>query len=119
MTDPIQDVLKGLRREYLRDAPAKVAEARALLSRLEAGDAVALAELRRALHKLAGSGGSYGFEAVSSASRTGERIAKAALESQRAATPQDVAALKAVIDDVGRAFDDAIRQEPRAEDPPH
>lgn len=107
MSDPIQEVLRKLRQDYLRDAPARVTEVRTLLESVRAGDAVALDGLRRALHKLAGSGGSYGFDAVSAASRTGERIAKAALEDKRAATAQDIAALDAVIADIAAAFDKA------------
>lgn len=105
--DPLQDVLRKLRQEYLRDAPSRVNEVRTILEKVKKGDTVALDELRRALHKLAGSGGSYGFEAVSTASRSGERIAKAILEAKRTPSEQDIAALQATVDDLAAAFEQA------------
>lgn len=107
MTDPLAEALRALRREYLGDSVARVAELRRLLAPTEQGDRAALDGLRRALHKLAGSGGSYGFELVSQASRAGEQIARRLIETGAAATPQDLAGLRDAVDRVDAAFRDA------------
>lgn len=104
MSDPLAEALKGLRREYLAEAPARVAEIRALLVTALAGDRAALDLLRRALHKLAGSGGSYGFAEVSAASRGGEQVARRLLDSGAALAAADGAALADAVDAVDRAF---------------
>jgi chemotaxis protein histidine kinase CheA len=104
MSDPLAEALKGLRREYLAEAPARVAELRALLEPVLAGDRTALDGLRRGLHKLAGSGGSYGFAEVSAASRAGEQVARRLLESNEAVGAADGAALRESVEAVDRAF---------------
>lgn len=104
MSDPLAEALKGLRREYLAEAPARVAELRSLLGPVLAGDRVALDGLRRALHKLAGSGGSYGFAGVSAASRAGEQVARRLLETGAAVGAADGAALREAVECVDREF---------------
>lgn len=107
MSDPLADVLRGLKREYLRESGARVAELEELLAQVAAGGTEALDKLRRALHRLAGSGGSYGFAEVSRHSKSGEEIAKRLMDA--GVTPQavDVTALREVVDAVRAAFEAA------------
>ena len=104
MTDPLADVLKGLRRDYLRESAARVAELRAHLDAVERGQEGALDALRRALHKLAGSGGSYGFDVVSKSSRDGEQVARRLVEAAAAPTLEDLTALRDAVTRVDAAF---------------
>lgn len=105
MTDPFAEVLKGLRRDYLKESSARVTELRELMAAVESGagpDA-----LRRALHRLAGSGGSYGFDEVSRSSRAGEQVARRLTETGAAPTAEDFAALRGAVEEVARLFDEA------------
>jgi diguanylate cyclase (GGDEF)-like protein len=72
MTNPPDDFFKELQREYLAEAPARLSELRKDLAALRAGEPDAAASLKSRFHRLAGSGGSYGFGAISAASREAE-----------------------------------------------
>lgn len=66
MSDSVQDKLAALQKRYAASLPDKCAEfdqAWALFDQDQAEDA--LAQLRHLAHKLAGSGASYGFDALS------------------------------------------------------
>lgn len=104
MTDPLAEVLRGLRREYLRDSVARVEELERLRPRVEQGDTEALDLLRRALHKLAGSAGSYGFGDISRESRAGEQVARRLIESRAAPGEDDLAALRQTVAAVSQGF---------------
>jgi diguanylate cyclase (GGDEF)-like protein len=58
-----------LQREYLAELPARVEELRADVGRFQAGDPDAAPSLRTRFHRLAGSGGSYGFSEISRIAR--------------------------------------------------
>jgi chemotaxis protein histidine kinase CheA len=73
--------MRQLRAEYLAASTQRVGELRALSAKLTENQAATLTELRRAFHRLAGSGGSYGFAQISAASREGELLLQR-LESQ-------------------------------------
>lgn len=107
MTDPLAEMMKKLGRDYLRDSPERVVELRAALGAVERGEPEAMDTLRRQLHKLAGSGGSYGFDDVSSAAREGEGVARRLFESGQAPAAGDLTALRAAVDAVAAAFDAA------------
>jgi HPt (histidine-containing phosphotransfer) domain-containing protein len=62
------DPMRALRLEYLAGAVAKLPAMEAWLA------SGALDELRAAAHRLAGSGGFYGFEAISAAGRALEEL---------------------------------------------
>ena len=109
--DALAAQLKALRHEYLTDSTRRVEELRRLLERLTAGERAALAELRQALHRLAGSGGSYGFPMVSSRSRDGEQLAVKLSAGDAALDPASLASLGACVEDVARAFADALAAE--------
>ncbi|MEO8031664.1 MAG: diguanylate cyclase [Gemmatimonadota bacterium] len=65
MSDRIDELLAALRREYVADGPARLAELRKDLAAFLAGEPDAIASLTGRFHRLAGSGGSYGFDDIS------------------------------------------------------
>jgi len=94
-----------LRREYLVEAPARLGELRKDLAAIRAGEPEALESLKSRFHRLAGSGGSYGFPAISEASREAEDWLG------KHPNPDDTgfAFLAVAIGRVAAAFDDAAR----------
>jgi len=62
-----------LRRQYVSEGPALLAELRQCLAACRAHEEAALEALGTRFHKLAGSGGSYGFPAITTASREAEQ----------------------------------------------
>lgn len=73
-----EDPFRPLRRQYLQNARARMAELDGLERALN-GDAAALAQIRRLAHQLRGSGGFYGYPRITEAA--------AALETLIAETP--------------------------------
>jgi len=63
---------QALRREYIQGALERCSHLRAEAVRLRAGEDVDLKPLRQEIHKFRGSGGFYGFGALSTASGTAE-----------------------------------------------
>jgi HPt (histidine-containing phosphotransfer) domain-containing protein len=95
-----------LRREYLSEAPARLAELRTDLAAAQAGEAGALVSLRTRFHRLAGSGGSYGFPEISESARAAERRLIADPEPGPSAFDQ----LEAAVELIAGAFDRAALQ---------
>jgi HPt (histidine-containing phosphotransfer) domain-containing protein len=65
------DPILALQREYLAELPATLLDIRG--DRLRRGDEGVAASLRTHFHRLAGSGGSYGFPAISTVAREAEQ----------------------------------------------
>ncbi len=107
--DAFAQQLRALRREYLADSPRRLAELHEIRSRLAAGDAAALGDCRQAFHRLAGSGGSYGFPIVSIRSREGEHLVQRLAAGAAAASPDDLTAIDACIAALEGAFAEAAR----------
>lgn len=74
MSDAVDRAFHELRLEYLASLPARLGELRADLAALRSGDAGIQALLKIRLHRLAGSGGSYGFAELSSIAREAEQL---------------------------------------------
>lgn len=106
--DRLAQQLRALRREYLADSTQRVDELRRLLARLSSGERAALPDLRQAFHRLAGSGGSYGFPSVSARSREGERLAVRLGTTETAIAPADLESLRTCVDGVAQAFAEAL-----------
>ena len=106
MTEPGEEpdeAVAALKRDYLRDAPERLAELRKDVAALRAGERDALESLRQRFHRLAGSGGSYGVPRVTDVSREME---------QRMLTPPvptaaDADLFEQAIQDLRAAFDNA------------
>jgi diguanylate cyclase (GGDEF)-like protein len=94
-----------LRREYLSEAPARLGELRKDLAAVRAGEPDAVASLKTRFHRLAGSGGSYGFSPISVASREAEQW----LGDHVAPDDAGFAYLGSVLGRIAAAFDDAAR----------
>jgi diguanylate cyclase (GGDEF)-like protein len=72
MNDPADDAFLELQREYLSELPAQLEELHAASSAFRAGEAEAGASLKARFHRLAGSGGSYGFPEIREVARATE-----------------------------------------------
>jgi HPt (histidine-containing phosphotransfer) domain-containing protein len=72
VSDPVDRAFQELRREYLATLPARLDELRSDVAGFRAGMPTAADSLRTKLHRLAGSGGSYGFSELSKAAREAE-----------------------------------------------
>lgn len=107
MTDALNDALAELRREYLFDAPGRLADLRKDVAAFRMGEGDALHSLIGRFHRLAGSGGSYGFPDISEIARGGERWLQLELPA-----PGEVAAtrLGELVDRLASAFDAAARE---------
>lgn len=70
----VEEFLAGLRAGYKASVRARLATMAALLMALRGRptDTASLRELRRHVHNLAGSGGTYGFTALTAAAQAGE-----------------------------------------------
>ena len=92
-----------LQREYLADAPARLADLRKDLAAFRTGEPDALESLRRRFHQLAGSGGSYGFPRVTEIGRTMEHR----ILTPPPLTINDADLIEQAIQDLKQAFDQA------------
>jgi diguanylate cyclase (GGDEF)-like protein len=72
MSDPLDNALQELQRGYLASMPARLQELRSDLAALSNGDDAAADSLKAHLHRLAGSGGSFGFLDLSAIAREAE-----------------------------------------------
>lgn len=106
MSDALNDALAELRREYLFEAPGRLAELRKDVAAYRAGETDAVGSLVRRFHRLAGSGGSYGFPAISNIAREGEAL----LTGNTEQAGQQAARLEALVDRLADAFDAAAHE---------
>ena len=73
MSDPYDDAFRELQQEYLEELPKLFADLQADIEAFRKGGSV-LPALRTGFHRLAGSGGSYGFPEISEIARAAERL---------------------------------------------
>jgi diguanylate cyclase (GGDEF)-like protein len=107
MSDPLDDAMAELCREYLLEAPARLAELRKDLLALRAGETDAVQSLVGRFHRLSGSGGSYGFPEVSEIAKGAERY----LRQDSLPGPHIIADhLDEMVDRLAAAFDSAGRE---------
>ncbi len=104
MTDAVDDAFEALRREYLTSLPARLDELRSDVAALRSGQPEAGTALKIRLHRLAGSGGSYGFAQMSSLARQAERWLATNASSQNAEP------LEAILNQLAFAVSDAERE---------
>jgi HPt (histidine-containing phosphotransfer) domain-containing protein len=72
VTEAVDDAFRALQIEYLASLPGRIEELRADIADLRSGKPEAASALKVRLHRLAGSGGSYGFVQLSSLAREAE-----------------------------------------------
>ena len=116
MSDPLDQMLAQLARDYVAEAPGRVTELRKDLAALEAGEQDAIDSLRTRFHRLAGSGGSHGFPEITDISRRAEQW----LLTHPIAGPDAYSVLLTAVDDLAAAFDRAALglEAPATEPPP-
>ncbi|CAN5864976.1 hypothetical protein BH24GEM1_BH24GEM1_11250 [soil metagenome] len=73
MSDAAEEAYRELQQEYLDELPKMFAELRSEIDSFRRGERVVPA-LRTGFHRLAGSGGSYGFPEISEIARSAERV---------------------------------------------
>jgi HPt (histidine-containing phosphotransfer) domain-containing protein len=86
MSDDVDRAFHALKLEYLASMAERLEELRSDAREFRAGKTATEASLKVRLHRLAGSGGSYGFSQLSSVAREAERWLDArpgALEADR------------------------------------
>jgi len=105
MTDHVQEFVREAGREYLAEAPSRLGELRKDLAALRAGEAGAAESLLGRFHRLAGSGGSYGFPDITAASRDAEQW----LTAHSVPDHAGFALLAVAVGRVAAAFDAAAR----------
>jgi chemotaxis protein histidine kinase CheA len=103
MSPELELALKQLRREYVADSPARLLELRKDVSAFRAGEPDAIKSLIVRFHRLAGSGGSYGFPDISEIGREMERW----LKQSPAPRSDEAAKLDDAIDRLAQSFDRA------------
>lgn len=108
--EDLAGVMRGLRAEYLGEAPERVRELSAALGRLRTGEFGAIDELQRHFHRLAGSGGSYGFPLITERSRAAEHSMQALAAAGRPLEQADFAMIEQHLLGVADAFRDAQRE---------
>jgi HPt (histidine-containing phosphotransfer) domain-containing protein len=73
-TDSHDEAYRELQREYLEELPTALADLRRNVESFRRGENV-VPTLKTGLHRLAGSGGSYGFPEISEIARAAEQLA--------------------------------------------
>ena len=104
MTDAVDDAFRALQVEYLASLPERLQELRADVAALRSGKPDASPALKVRLHRLAGSGGSYGFVRLSALAREAERWIAANGDSR------EVEPLESIVDQLTQAASDAERE---------
>jgi len=103
--------LAALRETYLAESPRRLAELWTAFARVQNGELAGLDDLCGLLHRLAGSGGSYGLMEVTEQARAGELSAHALKDAQRAPTAAESQELRARIQKLADAFAAAANPE--------
>ena len=98
--DPFEAELAALKAEYAASLPGKVDQLAELVESVATGNPAALAELRTRAHRLRGTAGSYGFDAIGRAAGLLEEAVKAVVAGTEPLDPQ---ALRDLLDAVRRA----------------
>jgi HPt (histidine-containing phosphotransfer) domain-containing protein len=98
--DEIDELFQELRREYLSESKDRLAELRAGLGAFRSSAPEAAAALKTHFHRLAGSGGSYGFPEISVIAKEAELWIATGPPPDQAA----VARLEETIERLGAAF---------------
>ncbi|HRP07469.1 MAG TPA: diguanylate cyclase [Gemmatimonadales bacterium] len=100
--DDFDPAILPLRREYLADSGERLAELRKDVAAFRAGEPDALESLRVRFHRLAGSGGSFGFPKVTDIARAMEER----IITPPAPLPQEADLFEQAIVDLRAAFDE-------------
>ena len=106
-TDPaFLAFLEAQRVDYRRSLPQRLAQIESLWHQVLNGEAPAetLANLERCAHRLAGSGGTFGFATLGDAARVLELAVNPLLDSAQALTPETKTAVSQAIEALQRSL---------------
>jgi HPt (histidine-containing phosphotransfer) domain-containing protein len=104
VTDAVDDAFRALQMEYLASLPDRLEELRADVAGLRAGKLDAGPALKVRLHRLAGSGGSYGFVRLSALAREAEHWIAAHADLKR------IDQLETIVNQLSQAAMEAERE---------
>ena len=104
MSDSTDRALQELQREYLSSMPARMNELSSDIAEFREGHQAAADSLKVRLHRLAGTGGSYGFQQLTAIAREAEQWLA------RNPAPGDTDQLTAIVDRLARAIDSAAAE---------
>jgi hypothetical protein len=105
--DALERALRELRAEYLAEATQRAAELWSALARVQNGDAGGLDALRMRVHRLAGSGGGYGFAEITRTAQDADAFCREVIARGGAPSAADLARLQQLIQGVAGALDRA------------
>lgn len=108
--------MSGLRAGYKASVRERLATMAALLAALRAqsADIASLQELRRHVHNLAGSGGTYGFTVLTAAAQAGELRLEALLAGGAPLSQMHFAELAALLAQLDAALEARVEGRPHA-----
>lgn len=102
--DALERALRQLRAEYLAEAGQRAAELWSALARVQNGDAGGLDAVRMRVHRLAGSGGGYGFPAITRTAQEADGFCRELIARGGAPAGTDLARLTELIQGVTAAL---------------
>lgn len=102
--DELHRRLAELRAIYIAESPERLGELWRSFARVQNGDVAALVELGGMLHRLAGTGGSYGLMGVTEHARVAEHTVRALMTENRAPDPGERAMLRTQLQNLADAF---------------
>ena len=109
--DTLQAALRRLRAEYLAAAPERVAELWTAYAGVQNGSGEALEGLHTLAHRLAGSGGSYGFPDITARARDAGQICRLLIASRAPPSPDELEPLRLALQGIADAFHNASTSE--------
>jgi HPt (histidine-containing phosphotransfer) domain-containing protein len=104
--DDLAAALRRLRADYLAAAPERMAELWTAHARLENGGVQSLEGLSTLVHRLAGTGTSYGLPAVTARAREADEACRQMIASRAPLAPADMGRLRALLQGIADAFQD-------------
>lgn len=109
--EALERALRALREEYLAESPRRIAELWSALERVQNGDPAGLDQLRTLTHRLAGSGGGYGFPEISRTAQHADILCRAAMEAGTMPAGAEFARLRELVRGVADALASAQQPE--------
>jgi HPt (histidine-containing phosphotransfer) domain-containing protein len=105
--DDLAAALHRLRADYLAAAPERIAELWTAYARVQNGGVQLLEGLGTLVHRLAGTGASYGLPAVTARAREADEACRQMIASRAPLAPGDMQRLRALLQGIADAFQDA------------
>lgn len=103
--DPIADRLSALYAEYKQQLPGRLSQIETQLEAvlIDADNEAKLGDLLFSLHKLAGSGATFGFDEITRISRQWERFIQSKLKAKEPLSPEDRSMISSLLNELRQA----------------